>query len=74
MAQVNINNIIVNNNPSSVLDPFSFTITFECFNALPGTFDWKIIYIGSPNNPDCDQIIDSFDMDNISQGVMQFNV
>jgi histone chaperone ASF1 len=74
MAQVYINNIVVKNNPASVLSPFSFDIVFECFNALPGTFDWKIIYIGSPNNPNCDQTIDSFDMENLSAGVMQFNV
>jgi hypothetical protein len=74
MAQVHINNIIVQNNPASVLAPFSFQITFEAFNALPGTFDWKIIYIGSPNNPDKDQVIDFFDMDNIQPGIMQFNV
>jgi hypothetical protein len=73
MAQVHINNITVRNNPSSVLDPFCFDITFECFNALPGVFDWRIIYIGSPNNPDCDQVIDSFEMENLSAGVMQFS-
>lgn len=72
MAQVHINNIVVLNNPSKVTDSFKFDITFECFTALPGTFDWKIIYIGSPNNPQCDQLIDSFDMDNLAPGVMQF--
>lgn len=74
MAQVHINNIVVKNNPAKVLDPFCFDITFECFTPLPGTFDWKIIYIGSPNNPNCDQLIDTFDMDNLSPGVMQFTV
>lgn len=72
MAQVHINNILVQNNPASVLDPFSFRITFECFDHLPGTFDWKIIYIGSPNNPDKDQIIDTFDMHDLQAGIMEF--
>lgn len=74
MAQVHINNIQVRNNPSKVLDPFTFDITFECFSQLPGTFDWKIIYIGSPNNPNNDQVIDQFDMNNIAPGVMEFTV
>ena len=74
MAQVHINNIVVKNNPAKILDGFSFDITFECFSPLPGTFDWKIIYIGSPNNPSCDQLVDSFDMDNLAPGVMQFTV
>lgn len=72
MAQVHINNIIVGNNPSRVLDPFFFDVTFECFNLLPGVMEWKVIYIGSPNNPAFDQVIDSFDMDNVGVGVMKF--
>ena len=36
--------------------------------------DWKIIYIGSPTNNQYDQIIDSFDMDHLSPGVMNFQV
>ena len=74
MAQVHINNIIVKNNPGKALDPFMFDITFECFNSLPGLFDWKIIYIGSPNNQDCDQVIDTFEMENLAVGVMNFTV
>lgn len=74
MAQVHINNIIVGNNPCSILAPFTFDITFECFSNLPGTFDWKLIYIGSPNNQQCDQVIDSFDMDNLAVGVLNFKI
>jgi histone chaperone ASF1 len=74
MAQVHMNNIIVGNNPASALSPFLFDITFECFNQLPGTFDWKLIYIGSPNNNEYDQVIDCFDMENINVGVMNFTV
>ena len=74
MAQVHINNIQVRNNPARILDAFSFDITFECFSPLPGFFDWKIIYIGSPNNSQFDQVIDQFDMENLAPGVMQFTV
>ncbi len=74
MAQLHINNITVGNNPSGVRDPFYFDITFECFTQLPGAIDWKIIYIGSPSNNQYDQIIDSFDMDNLAPGVMNFQV
>lgn len=74
MAQVHINNIVVGNNPAPVLSPLQFSITFESFNALPGTFDWKLIYIGSPDKPEKDQIIDNFDMDGVPAGVMQFTV
>ena len=68
MAQVHINSIIVNNNPAPILSPFQFFIKFQCFQNLPGTFDWKFIYLGSPNDSNFDQVIDEFDMSNISIG------
>lgn len=73
MAQVHINNITVLNNPAFVGESLEFQITFECFNKMPGVFEWKIIYIGSPNNSEFDQVIECFDMDNLDPGVMQFS-
>lgn len=74
MAQISINNVTVGNNPASVLAPFQFDITFETFSELPGLIQWKIIYIGSPTNSNYDQVVDSFDMDHLSPGVMNFQV
>lgn len=58
MAQVHITNVAVLNNPAKILSPIQFEITFECFNDLPGTFDWRIIYLGSPTDSNYDQVID----------------
>lgn len=74
MAQMIVNQILVKNNPSNVLSPFVFDITFESFSQLPGTVDWSIIYIGSPTNSKFDQVIDSWDMENLKAGVMNFTV
>lgn len=74
MVQLSVNNVTVGNNPASVLSPFHFNITFESFGDLPGIVEWKIIYIGSPSNNNYDQVIDSFDMDNLGPGVMNFQV
>lgn len=72
MAQVHINNVIVQNNPAPALSPVQFEITFECFKDLPGTFDWKIIYLGSPTDSQYDQIIDEFEMNDLKAGVLSF--
>ena len=40
---------------------------------MPGTFDWRIIYLGSPNDNQYDQIIDEFDMMDMPSGTMSFN-
>lgn len=72
MAQVHINNVMVQNNPAPALSPVQFEITFECFKDLPGTFDWKIIYLGSPTDSQYDQIIDEFEMNDLKAGVLSF--
>lgn len=73
MAQLHINNVVVLNNPASILSPIQFEITFECFKSLPGTLDWKIIYLGSPTDSNYDQVIDEFDMPALQPGCMKFN-
>lgn len=73
MAQVHIANVAVLNNPAKIQSPIQFEITFECFNDLPGTFDWRIIYLGSPTDSNYDQVIDEFDMTDIKSGCMTFN-
>ena len=72
MAQVHITNVIVHNNPCQAVCPFQFEITFECFKDLPGTFDWRIIYLGSPTDSQYDQIIDEFEMTDLKAGVLSF--
>ncbi|XP_025077641.1 histone chaperone asf1b-B-like [Pomacea canaliculata] len=59
MALVNICNVTVLNNPSPFLRPFQFEITFECAEDLPQDLEWKIIYVGSAESMECDQILDT---------------
>ncbi|GAB1601001.1 histone chaperone asf1b-B-like [Argonauta hians] len=59
MAKVNISNVVVLDNPSPFLNPFQFEITFECLEDLPEDLEWKIIYVGSAESMDYDQVLDS---------------
>lgn len=59
MALVNICNVTVLDNPSPFLRPFQFEITFECAEDLPQDLEWKIIYVGSAESMDCDQILET---------------
>jgi histone chaperone ASF1 len=74
MALINITNIIVENNPSFFMSPFSFKITFECNQDLRDEVEWRLIYVGSSKDEKYDQILDSFSMDNLKAGVMQFQL
>nr|XP_033781407.1 histone chaperone ASF1B [Geotrypetes seraphini] len=59
MAKVQILNVVVLDNPCPFRNPFQFEITFECIEDLPDDLEWKIIYVGSAESEQYDQILDS---------------
>ncbi|CAB3981277.1 histone chaperone ASF1A [Paramuricea clavata] len=59
MAKVNICNVTVLDNPSPYFNPFQFEITFECLEDLSEDLEWKLIYVGSAESSDYDQVLDS---------------
>lgn len=67
-------NIIVENNPATFLSPFSFKITFECLQPIKEEIEWKLIYVGSAKDEKYDQILESFSMENLQAGIMQFTL
>lgn len=74
MSLLNILNIIVDNNPSNFLSPFLFKITFECLQPIKEEIEWKLIYVGSAKDESYDQVLDSFSMDSLQAGIMQFQI
>ena len=57
---IEIKQVNVLDNPSGFTSPFKFEITFDCLS--PGIIhelEWKLIYVGSADNDDCDQELDS---------------
>nr|KAF6479105.1 anti-silencing function 1B histone chaperone [Molossus molossus] len=59
MAKVSVLNVAVLENPSPFHSPFRFEISFECNEALADDLEWKIIYVGSAESEEFDQILDS---------------
>uniref|UniRef100_A0A5F8G881 Anti-silencing function 1B histone chaperone n=1 Tax=Monodelphis domestica TaxID=13616 RepID=A0A5F8G881_MONDO len=59
MAKVSVLNVSVLENPSPFHSPFQFEISFECSEALADDLEWKIIYVGSAESEEFDQILDS---------------
>ncbi|XP_071953562.1 histone chaperone asf1b-B-like [Antedon mediterranea] len=59
MSKVQITNVRVLDNPASFLNPFQFEITFECLEDLAEDLEWKIIYVGSAESEENDQVLDS---------------
>ncbi|MEE6508562.1 hypothetical protein FKM82_021922 [Ascaphus truei] len=59
MAKVQILNMVVLDNPCPFHNPFQFEVTFECIEDLPDDLEWKIIYVGSAESEEYDQVLDS---------------
>lgn len=72
MAKVHIVNVVVLDNPSPFFNPFQFEITFECVEDLQEDLEWKIIYVGSAESENCDQILDTVYVGPVPEGKHMF--
>ncbi|KAK5638150.1 hypothetical protein RI129_012445 [Pyrocoelia pectoralis] len=72
MAKVQLCNITVMDNPSPFLNPFQFEITFECIEELKEDLEWKMIYVGSAESEEYDQILDSVYVGPVPEGKHMF--
>ena len=56
MAKIAICSVDVLNNPGTFLSPFELEITFECVEHLPDDLEWSLVYVGSAESEDFDQV------------------
>lgn len=72
MAKVHITNVGLLDNPASYFSPFKFEITFEAIEPLPEDLEWKIIYVGSAESEDHDQVLDTVFVGPVPEGRHMF--
>lgn len=72
MSLVNVINVAVLDNPSAFTNPFQFEITFECIQQLEDDLEWKVIYVGSAENSNYDQVLEEVCVGPISVGINKF--
>ncbi|KAK4514801.1 uncharacterized protein ATC70_002406 [Mucor velutinosus] len=72
MSLVNILNIQVLDNPTNFTNPLQFEITFECNAPLKDDIEWRMIYVGSAESSEYDQVLDSIMVGPVPVGVNKF--
>lgn len=72
MAKAQIVNIVVLDNPSLFFNPFQFEITFECIEDLKDDLEWRIIYVGSAESEEYDQVLDTVFVGPVPEGRHMF--
>jgi len=68
MSKVHITNVAVLDNPSSFYNPFQFELTFECIEELKEDLEWKMIYVGSAESEEYDQVLDTIYVGPVPEG------
>ncbi|XP_046400409.1 histone chaperone ASF1A [Ischnura elegans] len=72
MAKVHMCNVVVFDNPSPFLNPFQFEVTFECIEDLKEDLEWKMIYVGSAESEEYDQVLDTVYVGPVAEGRHMF--
>lgn len=68
MAKVYITNVLVLDNPTNFMNPLQFELTFECIEELKEDLEWKMIYVGSAESEQYDQVLDTIYVGPVPEG------
>ncbi|KAJ8331661.1 hypothetical protein BDV3_000164 [Batrachochytrium dendrobatidis] len=72
MSLVNLLNVQVLNDPAPFLAPLQFEITFEVVSEVKEDLEFKVIYVGSAQTQEFDQILESVMVGPVPVGVSKF--
>jgi histone chaperone ASF1 len=72
MAQVNVIQVTILDNPTAFTNPFQFEITFECLAELRDDLEWKVIYVGSAEDANADQVLEEVMVGPVPIGINKF--
>lgn len=72
MSKIHVCNVVVCNNPAPFLDDVEFEITFDCIETLLDDLQWKIIYVGSAETEEHDQVLDTVFVGPVYEGRHRF--
>lgn len=72
MSKIFITNVVVLDNPCNFFKPFQFEVTLECIVELPDDLEWKMVYVGSADSEEHDQILDTIYVGPVPEGRHSF--
>lgn len=74
MAECSIASVDVLNNPAAFTDPIILEVQYTCLSSLKEDLEWKIIYVGSAESDDYDQVLDSALVGPVNPGQFKFRM
>lgn len=73
MSLLSITDVEVVEPYANFKDKLHFKIRFNCMEELPGELEWNLIYVGSPESAQYDQIVDTVSIGPIPPGNHEFD-
>lgn len=74
MAECNITSVEVLNNPARFTDPIVLDVQYECLSSLQDDLEWRVVYVGSTESEEYDQVLDSALVGPVQQGNFKFRM
>lgn len=74
MAAATIIAVTVENNPAPFTEDIVLRVQYECYSALQDDLEWKVIYVGSAESEQYDQVLDSAMVGPVQPGTYQFRM
>lgn len=72
MSLVSLTSVQVVQNPAPFSSPLLIEIAFESLADLQEDLDWKLVYVGSADSEEHDQLLDEISLGPVKQGVSKF--
>lgn len=74
MAAATITSVAVLNNPAPFADPIALEVTYECLTPLKDDLEWRVVYVGSAESEQHDQVLDSAFVGPVTPGTYKFRM
>jgi histone chaperone ASF1 len=74
MAECSVTSVQLLNNPAAFTDPICLEVQYECLSELRDDLEWKLVYLGSTESPEADQLLDSALVGPVQPGHFKFRM
>ena len=72
MSNIQLCSVVALNNPATFNSNLEFEITFDCIQAMPEDLEWSLIYVGSADSTEFDQVLDTIYVGPVPEGRHKF--
>ncbi|CEF97570.1 Histone chaperone, ASF1-like [Ostreococcus tauri] len=72
MSAINVTSVQVLDNPQMFSSPLQFEIQYECLQDLRHDLEWKLTYVGSAEDDEYDQVLDTVLVGPVVRGAYKF--